>query len=334
MLDERKAAILRTVVEEYIETAQPVGSGHVVKTASVRASAATVRNEMAILERDGYLTQPHTSAGRVPTDRGYRFFVDHLTAGTLQPAKLRQVRDFFATAHGELEQMLQDTSRFLSTLTDCAAVVVGPPHQAADVRSVQVVALAPHVALVVVVLSNGVVEKRTLELVDEADNDRLAAVTAHLSAQLVGHTLSSIGDIEALPTTGDARTDAVATAGLASLGGGCDEEIDHVFVGGASRMAAAFDAVETVRGVLAILEQQFVVVTLLKDVIDKGLSVAIGAEHGNQSLSECAVVVAPYQLGDGGGTVGVVGPTRMDYPHALAAVALVSQRLGRYLNEG
>ncbi len=335
MLDERKAAILRTVVEEYIETAQPVGSGHVVKAASVRASAATVRNEMAILERDGYLTQPHTSAGRVPTDQGYRFFVDHLTApGTLQPAKLRQVRDFFATAHGELEQMLHDTSRFLSTLTDCAAVVVGPPHEAADVRSVHVVGLAPHVALMVVVLSNGVVEKRTLELADEADTDRLSAVTAHLSVQLVGHTLSSIGDLEALPTTGDVHIDAVVAAGLASLGGGHDEEIDHVFVGGASRMASAFDAVETVRGVLAILEEQFVVVTLLKDVIDKGLSVAIGAEHGNQSLSECAVVVAPYRLGDGGGTVGVVGPTRMNYPHALAAVALVSQRLGGYLSEG
>jgi len=335
MLDERKAAILRTVVEEYIETAQPVGSGHVVKAAEVRASAATVRNEMAILERDGYLTQPHTSAGRVPTDQGYRFFVDHLTApGTLQPAKLRQVRDFFATAHGELEQILHDTSRFLSNLTDCAAVVVGPPHQAADVRSVQVVGLASHVALVVVVLSNGVVEKRTLELADQADHDRLAAVTAHLSAQLVGHTLSSISDLDALPPTGDAIVDGVVVAGLASLGGGQDEEIDQVFVGGASRMAAAFDAVETVRGVLAILEQQLVVVTLLKDVIDKGLSVAIGAEHGNRSLSECAVVVAPYQLGDGGGTVGVVGPTRMNYPHALAAVALVSQRLGRYLNEG
>ncbi len=335
MLDERKAAILRTVVEEYIETAQPVGSGRVVRSDSVRASAATVRNEMAILERDGYLTQPHTSAGRVPTDRGYRFFVDHLTApGTLQPAKLRQVRDFFATAHGELEQMLHDTSRFLSTLTDCAAVVVGPPHQAADVRSIQVVGLAPRVALAVAVLSNGVVEKRTLELAEETDDVRLAAATAHLSAHLVGHTLSSIGDMHALPLTGDAQTDAVVAAGLTSLGGGHEEEVDHVFVGGASRMAAAFDTVETVRGVLAILEQQLVVVTLLKDVIDRGLSVAIGAEHGNQSLSECALVVAPYQLGDGGGTVGVVGPTRMDYPHALAAVALVSQRLGRYLNEG
>lgn len=335
MLDERKAAILRAVVEEYIQTAQPVGSSRVVKAARVAASAATVRNEMAILERDGYLTQPHTSAGRVPTDQGYRFFVDHFTApGTLQPAKLRQVRDFFATAHGELEQMLHDTSQFLSTITDCAAVVVGPPHQVASVRSVQVVSLAPRVALLVVVLSNGVVEKRTLELADEVDDDHMAAATAHLSGQLVGRTLSSVSDAYALPGTGDVLIDAVAEAALASLSASHDDEVDHVFVGGASRMAAAFDTVETVRGVLAILEQQLVVVTLLRDVLDRGLSVAIGTEHGNQSLSECALVVAPYELGEGGGTVGVVGPTRMNYPHALAAVAVVSQRLGRHLSEG
>jgi heat-inducible transcriptional repressor len=335
MLDERKAAILRAVVEEYIETAQPVGSGRVVKTARVRASAATVRNEMATLERDGYLVQPHTSAGRVPTDQGYRFFVDHLTApGTLQPAKLQQVRDFFATAHGELEHMLQDTSRFLSTLTDCAAVVVGPPHQAASVRSVHVVGLAPHVALLVAVLSNGVVEKRTLELDQEAHEGQLAAASAHIAEHLVGRTLSSIDSIGPLPTTGDALSDEVSAAGLRSLVGSHDDEVDHVFVGGTSRMAAAFDAVETVRGVLDILEQQLVVVSLLRDVLDRGLSVAIGAEHGNQSLAECALVVAPYELEAGGGTVGVVGPTRMNYPHALAAVAVVSQRLGRYLSEG
>ncbi len=329
MLDERKAAILRAVVEEYIRTAQPVGSARVVKTASVAVSPATVRNEMAVLEREGYLVQPHTSAGRVPTDSGYRFFVDQLTApGTLHPAKLDLVRQFFATAHGELEQMLHDTSRFLSTLTDYAAVVVGPPHEAAKVRSVQVVGLAPHVALLVTVLSNGAVEKRTLELDEQVDDARLGAVTAQLCAHLVGRTLTDLGTVA---PTGDSRTDTLVEIALRSLAGGHDDDVDHVFVGGASRMAAAFDAVETVRGVLAILEQQYVVVTLLRDVLDRGLSVAIGAEHGNESLSECALVVAPYQLGDSGGTVGVVGPTRMNYPQALAAVAVVSQRLGRYL---
>src|SRR5579883_3446607 len=124
-MDERKAAILRAVVSSYIKTAQPVGSAHVTRAPGVEVSAATVRNEMAALEREGYLVQPHTSAGRVPTDKGYRFFVDSLSEpGELGPAQRQLVRDFFAHAHGELEQMLADTSKLLARLTDCAAVVV------------------------------------------------------------------------------------------------------------------------------------------------------------------------------------------------------------------
>jgi heat-inducible transcriptional repressor len=135
--------------------------------------------------------------------------------------------------------------------------------------------------------------------------------------------------------TGDAATDAVVEASLAALAAtGQSEEPEHVYVGGASRMATAFEAVETVRGVLTILEQQYVVVSMLRDVLDRGLSVAIGTEHGVVPLAECAVVVAPYGgAGDDAGTIGVLGPTRMNYPQALAAVAVVSRQLGRHINE-
>ena len=333
MLDERKAAILRTVVEEYIETAQPVGSAHVAKATTVAVSSATVRNEMAVLEHEGYLVQPHTSAGRIPTDKGYRFFVDQLTpTGVLGSEQRQRVREFFASAHGELERMLHDTSRLLSSVTDYAAVVVGPPHEEAVIRSAQLVGLAPRVALVVVVLGNGVVEKRTVEVPESADETRLAAAGARLSAILVGRTLSE--PVEAGPS-GDGLVDAVVTATLESLRGGRDDEPEHVFMGGVARMAAAFDAVETVRRVLATLEQQYVVVSLLRDVLDRGLSVAIGSEHGLEQLATCAVVVSPFTVeGNVSGTVAVVGPTRMNYPQALAAVALVSQRLGKRLSEG
>ncbi|HEX2038374.1 MAG TPA: HrcA family transcriptional regulator, partial [Acidimicrobiales bacterium] len=122
-MDERKAAILRAVVEGYIETAQPVGSAHVARQADVPVSPATVRNEMATLEREGYLVQPHTSAGRIPTDKGYRAFVDQLTTpGPLNTGQRQLVKDFFARAHGELEDMLKDTSRLLSSMTDYAGV--------------------------------------------------------------------------------------------------------------------------------------------------------------------------------------------------------------------
>lgn len=332
MLDDRKAAILRAVVEEYIDTAQPVGSSHVARVKGVEVSSATVRNEMAVLEREGYLIQPHTSAGRIPTDKGYRFFVDQLAPpGTLDPALRQRVQAFFATTHGELEQLLHDTSRLLAGLTDYAAVVVGPPHEAATIRAVHLVGLGPRVALVVAVLSNGVVEKRSIELAADIGEERLAAASAHLAAHLTARTLAAL---ERVPTTGDTATDGVVAAVLRALRGGHDDEPDHVFVGGTSRMVASFEAVETVRRVLTILEQQFLVVSLLRDVLDRGLSVAIGTEVGHEALAECAVVVSPYQVEGERGTIGVVGPTRMKYPQALAAVALVSQRLGRLLSEG
>ena len=333
MLDDRKAEILRAVVEEYIDTAQPVGSSRIVSRGRLQVSPATVRNELAVLEREGYLVQPHTSAGRVPTEKGYRFFVDALTPqGRLQPTQRQSVLEFFERTHGALENMLADTSHLLSDVTNYAAVVIGPPHEQATIRSVQLVGLTPRLALLVAVLSNGSIEKRSIELDGDTGDERLGAAGARLASSLVGHP---VGASVSAASTGDAATDAIVNAALAELRTGHDTEPDNVFVGGASRMAAAFDAVETVRQVLTILEQQYVIVTLLRDVLDRGLSVAIGTEVGHESLTECSVVVAPYEVeGESAGTIGIVGPTRMKYPQALAAVALVSQRLGRRLSEG
>lgn len=333
MLDDRKAAILRAVVEEYISTADPVGSARVARASEVAVSPATVRNEMAVLEREGYLIQPHTSAGRIPTDKGYRYFVDQLSGpASLDPSKRHQVRQFFAKAHGELEQMLADTSQLLSGLTDYAAVVLGPSHEVAVVRSVQVVGLAPRVGLVVAVLSNGVVERRQIEFDEDVSDDRLARISAHLSAALVGHTF---GEPQETRPMGEAKDSSIADLAMSALLGGHDGDSDHVFVGGVSRMAQAFEAVDTVRRVLRTLEQQYVVVGLLRDLMDRGVSVAIGAEHGVQQLAECSIVVAPYDVeGERLGTIGVLGPTRMHYPEALSAVAVVSRRLGERLSAG
>ena len=315
MLDDRKAAILRAVVEVYIDTAQPVGSSHVVRAAPIDVSSATVRNEMAALEREGYLVQPHTSAGRIPTDRGYRFFVDNLPPGTLGAPQRQQVRDFFSHTHGELEQMLAETSRLLSNVTDHTAVVVAPLPEAASIRSLQLVGLGPRTVLLVVVLSNGAVEKRTIDLRTDGDigDERASAASAHLCTNLVGHQLADTP--AAIAPTGDTTTDEIVALALASLRSQQLDEAEHVFVGGAARTAAAFEAVHTVRDVLAILEQQLVIVSLLRDVIDRGLSVAIGAETGLAPLAECSVVVAPYEIeGEQTGTIGILGPTPNELP--------------------
>ena len=338
-LDRRKAAVLRAVVSEHIETGQPVGSSHISTSPGIGVSSATIRNEMSALERDGYLMHPHTSAGRIPTDRGYRFFVDSLDGATRLPEpKVQKVRQFFESARGELEQLMTETSKMLSNLTDYAAVVVGPAPDAATIRSVQIVALNSRPdtmnAVAVFVLSNGAVEKSFLELPEESGG-HVGAASVHLTAQLNGRTLANAGPVS---STGDRATDGICSAAIGALGAAPFSEPAGVFVGGASRMASAFDTVETIRRVLSTLEEQFVVVNLLREALERSGSVSIGTEHGTdsafESLLTCSVVAAPYVI-DGrlAGAIGVLGPTRMDYPQAMAAVSMVSEKLSDHLAE-
>lgn len=331
MLDDRKTAILAAVVQEYISTAQPVGSASIVRSEVVNVSSATVRNELAALERDGYLVQPHTSAGRIPTDQGYRYFVDHLTTpGVLDAVTQRQVGEFFSAAHGRLEEMLLQTSNLLADLTHNAAVVVGPRAEAVAVRKVQLVGLSDSLAAVVVVFANGAVENVTVELSDGDDEARLSAASVRLSEHLDGTLL---GGGSPFAASGDDELDRLCESALVAVQ--TVASTDHVYTGGASEVARAFDAVDVVRSVLQTLEQQFVVVSLVSDIVDRGMSVAIGVEHGVEPLSACSVVVAPVVVeGEQLGSVGVLGPTRMDYPQALATVDVVSSQLGQRIEEG
>jgi heat-inducible transcriptional repressor len=331
-LDDRKAAILEAVVTQYIGSAQPVGSQHVAQTPGINVSSATVRSEMVALEHEGYLVQPHTSAGRIPTDKGYRFFVDNLAApGVLGASQRQKVHQFFDAVYGEMEDLLERTSGLLSELTSYAAVVVAPGHERATVRSVQLVGLGPTLALLVAVLSDGAVEKRSLEFTTEVSDDDLADAAQHIQAHVQGSSLAEVGPV---PASGRPLVDAlIGSATLALHELGREAEAEHVFVGGSSQVAVSFDAVETVRSVLGILEQQLVVVTLLRDVLGRGLSVAIGTEHGYESLASCAVVVAPLTVGgQDAGAIGLLGPTRMNYPHALAAAHVVGEQLGERLS--
>ena len=334
-MEARKAAILNAVVSEYIATAQPVGSQHVVHAPGVSVSSATVRSDMAALERDGFLAQPHTSAGRIPTDKGYRFFVDQLGgSASLDTASRQQVRTFFDRAHGEIEEMLNETSGLLANLTDCTAMVVGPTHESSAVRSLQIVGLGPRLALLVVVLADGAVQKQSLEFAEDVDEATLHEAALLLSGVVVDHTLDQHGPVPTIKgRTSLNRVVQVALGGLDSLSAAARS--DQLFVGGSSRMATAFDAVDTVRSVLTILEQQLVVVSLLRDILDTGLSVAIGTEHGLEPLASCAIVVAPVSVeGQEVGTIGLLGPTRMNYPLALAAARVVGDQLGQHLAEG
>ena len=218
-------------------------------------------------------------------------------------------------------------------------MLIGPPAEQAVVRSVQLVALGGRTVLAVAVLSNGVVEKRTLEAPADEQGEAMSDAAIAAASTALARRLTEPHAHRSRPAEvdGDAATDALVDARRRPrFSEGTDSDPEHLYVGGASRMAADFDAVDKIRRVLGLLEQQFVVVTLLRDLLDRGLSVAIGVdEHGVDPLAECTVVVAPVMAdGENAGTIGLLAPTRMNYPHALAAVAVVSQRLGKAMAEG
>ena len=325
-LSERRDAILRAVIQGYISTSRPVGSGAVTSENAIDVSPATVRKELSALEDEGFLQQPHTSAGRIPTEKGYRYFVDAL----MQPADLRgqqaeRIHEFFTRTHGELEKMLKQTSTLLANLTHYAAVVVGPEPDVATIKSAQIVSLGPQVALLVVVLSNGAVERRTLEFDDEVSDDVIADAGRILAEAIVGH---SVAGADLADGAG-----VIAIQALHALQHG-DASAGRLYVGGQSSVAEVFDATETVQEVLTILERQLLVSSLIRDVLDRGMRVAIGTETGLQHLNECSIVVAPYLIeGEEAGSIGVLGPQRMNYAQALATVAIVSDGLTAHLSD-
>jgi heat-inducible transcriptional repressor len=326
MLSERKAAILQAVVEGYIATSEPVGSTQVVRDAGLSVSSATVRSELSALEDAGYLMQPHTSAGRIPSDKGYRYFVDSLMQpATLGPNQERKVSSFFAAAQGELERMLRDTSSFLAQLTDYASVVVAAPAEASRVRAIHTVRIADDQTMVVIVHANTAIDKVLVPIDPSTTDAQLDAAGALIAACRIGG-----GEFTG---SGDSAIDLLATRLLEAIDRPATEA--QAFVGGTSAVAGLFDAVERVQDVLLILEKQYLVVSIIRDIIDRGLNVAIGHETGLEPLADCAIVVAPVEVdGRVTGSIGLLGPSRMHYPEAVATVALVSKQLGRRLSEG
>jgi heat-inducible transcriptional repressor len=330
-LDERKAAILKAVVAEHIDTAQPVGSQSVASNDAVKVSSATVRSEMVALEREGFLVQPHTSAGRIPTDKGYRFFVDHLGRGVLSQPQHSTLANFFSHLRGEMEEVLHQTSQMLNELSSYTSVIIAPSHASATVRSVQLVDLGPRRCIVVAILSDGEAVRRTVELPFDVSPEQVSEASGQISSLLINNTLEQRVEVPSR----DTPVATIVREAISSLYRSTPTfEEDRVYIGGSAKVADSFDSVETVRKVLGLLEQEVVVVNLLEDIVNQGLSVAIGSEHGYEPLSAAAVVVAPVTVdGEVAGAVGLLGPTRMNYPEALATAELVSEQLGQRLGD-
>jgi len=336
VLDDRKLAVLRAIVEDYVSTHEPVGSKSLVDRHSLDVSPATIRNDMAVLEEQGYIVQPHTSAGRVPTDKGYRLFVDRLSGvRPFSAAERRAVETFLAGAY-DLDDVVMRTVRLLAQLTRQVAMVQYPSLSRSSVRHVELVPLAEQRLLLVLITNTGRVEQRAVDLPGPIGEESITQFRAVLNAFLDGRKLTEVASVvadlpERVMPSERANAAAVFSVILETL---VERHEERVVVGGAANLTAA-DFSRGLHEVLEALEEQVVLMRLLGESGDPdSLTVRIGAENDVQGFSNTSLIAAGQGAGDHQlAKLGVLGPTRMDYPTAMGAVRAVARYVGQILAE-
>ena len=339
MLEDRKLDVLRAIVEDYVSTQEPVGSKALVERHSLGVSPATIRNDMAALEDEGYIAQPHTSAGRIPTDKGYRLFVDRLsTVKPLSSAERRAIERFLDGAV-DLDDVVRRTVRLLAQLTRQVAVVQYPSLSRSSVRHVEVVQLSSTRLLLVLITDTGRVEQRMIDLPDVLGDDDVHDLRTAVNARLAGRGLadgaSQVADLaEAAPPAHRSTYAAVVSVILEALVEKPEERV--VLAGTANLTRSVTDFADSLRPVLEALEENVVLLRLLGESTDPAaIKVSIGEENPHEGLRSAAVVTTAYGTGERAlASLGVLGPTRMDYPGAMGAVRAVARYVGQILAEG
>ncbi|WP_436701316.1 heat-inducible transcriptional repressor HrcA [Nocardioides sp. BYT-33-1] len=340
MQEDRRLAVLRAIVEDYVATEEPVGSKALVERHHLNVSPATIRNDMAALEEEGYLHQPHTSAGRVPTDKGYRLFVDRLS--TVKPTSSAERRAIAGFLEGavDLDDVVHRSVRLLAQLTRQVAVVQYPTLSRSTVRHIEVVALTPTRLLLVLILSSGRVEQRLVELDADIGDDELGTLRSRINLAATGEVIAdAVAALHALVPDGEGAEPATPPT-VAVVETLVEAMSDHrsderVVVGGTANLARFGDSFETsIRPLLEALEEQVVLLKLLGEATSGGaVTVRIGAEGPIQELASTSVVATGYGPDDALAALGIVGPTRMDYPGTMAAVRAVARYVSRILDE-
>ncbi|MEE2033547.1 heat-inducible transcriptional repressor HrcA [Rhodococcus chondri] len=342
--EERRFQVLRAIVADYVSTKEPIGSKTIVDRHNLGVSSATVRNDMAVLEAEGYITQTHTSSGRVPTDKGYRQFVDRIAdIKPLSSAERRAILQFLESGV-DLDDVLRRGVRLLAQLTRQVAVVQYPTLSSSSVRHLEVVALTPARLLLVLITDSGRVDQRIVELGDVMDDDDLARLRELLGNALAGKRLAaaSIAVSELAEDAPDDLRDVVIRCTTVLIETLVEHPEDRLVLGGTSnltRNAADFEGHPempgSLRTVLEALEEQVVVLKLLAASHDAGrVTVRIGEETQVAEMRSTSVVSTGYgAAGTVFGGLGVLGPTRMDYPGTIASVATVARYIGEVLGE-
>jgi heat-inducible transcriptional repressor len=338
VLEDRRLAVLRAIVEDFVATREPVGSKALVERHHLGVSPATIRNDMAALEDEGYIAQPHTSAGRVPTDKGYRLFVDRLSEVKPMSTAERRAIQRFLDESVDLDDAMSRTVRLLTQLTRQVALVQYPSLSRSGVRHVELVALSTTRLLLVLIADTGRVEQRVIDLPAVLDEDTLALLRARLNAAVDGHRFVEVAEqVDCLPQSFDEGQRAnVATVCATLLDLAVERDEERVVLGGAANLTRYGDNFSLgIQPVLEALEEQVILLRLLGEAAaPEATTVVIGHENPVEGLASASVVTAGYgSAGQAVARLGVLGPTHIDYPGTMAAVAAVARYLGRILRE-
>lgn len=338
-LDKRKAYILATVVYEYIATAEPVGSQTLTQKYNLGVSSATVRNEMAELEAGGYLVQPHTSAGRIPSDIGYRTYVDDL----MQPEQLatgdrRRIRDDLREASRELDEIIDQATRLLGRLSNNLAFITKPQLDTQSFKHIQLIWLSPHTGVAIVVTSLGVAAQTLFELSIDVEADALTRLSNALNSRLSNRLLREIGDADIAATVSElGLPDDLRGAVASALRSARSNETPGLSAAGAQNLLdqPEFHDLRKVRSILRMVEEQKTLYDLVADAMNQeSPSVKIGGEIGIDEMSDLSVVTVPYRFGENAiGMLSILGPRRMPYARLLALASGTADTLSERLSD-
>jgi heat-inducible transcriptional repressor len=337
-MEDRKLAVLRAIVEDYVQTHEPVGSKALADRHSLGVSSATIRNDMSALEDEGYISAPHTSAGRIPTDKGYRLFVDKLNSIKPMSQPERKAIQTFLDQAVDLDDVMNRTVRLLSQLTKQVALVQYPSLGRSAVRHIELVSSGGTKLLLILIADTGRIEQRTVEMMSKLSDDFLHDLRTRLNVALDGQLFTDVPD----RLTGLAENfssefrPAVNTVVATILDAVVSQNEERVVVGGTSNLArVGEDFTTTVGPVLEALEEHVVLLRLFGEAAaPDSLTVRIGHENPVEELQRASVVTVGYGSGDQAlATMGILGPTRMDYAGSMGAVRAVAKYVGQILKD-
>lgn len=324
MLDERKTKILKAIIRNYLETGEPVGSRTISKDSDLNLSSATIRNEMADLEEMGYILQPHTSAGRIPSDKGYRFYVDHLIEE--KDNEVTQMKEFMIEHTEKVEQVLKQVAKVLATNTNYAAMISAPSYQKSRVKFIQLSQVDDEQILAVIVREGNIVKNKIISVGEPLGNERLLKLNILLNSNLNGLSIDQInlGMISLLKEQAGIDSGIVSDV-LDAVAEAIGEDEDlQIYTSGATNifkypeLSDSKSASELIEAFEEKQELASLVSETLNSEENTGIQVYIGNETPIQTMKDCSVVTATYELGEGiQGTIGIIGPKRMDYENVM-----------------